>query len=174
VERVVTVTQQKRGPLGKECKETPGKWQEQQECNTNIICPTDPPETPNETTDEPGGIGVRNGFGGKNDTTHASGVDIKDNTTILIILGGAGLLVLLCLAGVCCCCGCCLQKSCTKTQQPAARTPQALEAKNYQKPWQTEPVEKRRQTDTRGNEDPRNDNRDSFFYDDVENYDELP
>ena len=64
VERVVTVTQQKRG-LGKECKETPGKWQEQQECNTNIICPTEPPETPDETTDGTGGIGVRNGFGGK-------------------------------------------------------------------------------------------------------------
>ena len=90
MERVVTVTQQKRG-LGKECKETPGKWQEQQECNTNIICPTEPPETPDETTDGPDGIGVRNGFGGKqlfinDDTLGKEGVGFKMILSFMNIL----------------------------------------------------------------------------------------
>ena len=65
MERVVTITQQQRG-LGKQCAETPGKRKMQPEdCDTNTICPTDPPEAPDETTDGLGGVGVRLGSDGK-------------------------------------------------------------------------------------------------------------
>ena len=64
VERVVAIVQQKN-LLGKDCPETPGKRPGQPEpCDTNLTCPTDPPE-PTETTDTPGGIGVRIGLDGK-------------------------------------------------------------------------------------------------------------
>ena len=67
VERVVAIVQQKN-LLGKDCPETPGKQPGQPEpCDTNLICPTDPPEPTEapETTDTPDGIGVRIGLDGK-------------------------------------------------------------------------------------------------------------
>ena len=67
VERVVAIVQPKN-LLGKDCTETPGRRPGQPEpCNTNQICPTDPPETtyPPETNNTPDGIGVRIGLDGK-------------------------------------------------------------------------------------------------------------
>ena len=64
MERVVTVTKQQRG-LGKQCTETPGKRKMQPEaCDTHTICPTDPPEAPDETTDRADVLGVRFGSDG--------------------------------------------------------------------------------------------------------------
>ena len=65
MDRVVTIIQQKTG-LGRECPELPRRQPMQPEdCDTNIFCPTDPPEAPDEATDGPGGIGVRFGSDGK-------------------------------------------------------------------------------------------------------------
>ena len=73
VDRVVTIIQQKTG-LGRECPELPGRQPMQpEECNTNIFCPTEPPEAPDEATDGPGGLGVRFGSDGK-------GLFINDDT----------------------------------------------------------------------------------------------
>ena len=67
VERVVAIAQQKN-LLGKDCTETPGRRQGQPEpCDTNQICPTDPPEptNPPEAPEATDGIGVRIGLDGK-------------------------------------------------------------------------------------------------------------
>jgi len=181
VERVVAIVQQKN-LLGKDCPETPGKRPGQpQPCDTNLICPTDPPEPPEapETTNPPNSIGVRIGLDGENETTQRIfGMDVEKETLIWIVLAASALLILVCLAGICCCCGCCLQRFCSK---PPAQT-QTLEAKNssrYQKASQQETVVKRKQETsgyqkTTGYQERRSEDRDSFFYDDVDNYDELP
>ena len=91
MEREITITQDKKG-LGKECPETPGKWKMEPEvCNANRVCPTtDPPEAPDETTDGPGGIGGRSGFGGKalfiNDITLPAGGGCKMMPSFMNIL----------------------------------------------------------------------------------------
>jgi len=176
VERVVAIVQQKN-LLGKDCTETPGRRPGQPEpCNTNQICPTDPPETtyPPETTNAPDGIGVRIGLDGENETTHRIfGMDVENSTLIWIVLGGCALLLLACLAGICCCCGCCLQRFCSRPPPARDQTFEAKNSSNYQKASQQETVVKRKQ-ETTGYQERRSEYRDSFFYDDVDNYDELP
>jgi len=100
--------------------------------------------------------------------------DLETTGIIIIVVGAA--LVLACLAGVCCCCGCCLQKICSSA--PSASPPSAPSAtKKKEKKEKKSPLQPSSQSmDQQESWGSNNDNRreDSFFYDDVENYDNLP